>query len=118
VSIRWDSEWDYEGRCWLIPRRVDDLPVDGWHYLAFAVRPYPPDPGLLMAVAITHVDGDRVHLDVVREGLSIDDCDALLHQYRINRIAGHIDDEGDDDAVYHAIMGATTLAVDWARARS
>jgi hypothetical protein len=80
--------------------------VPGWRYVAFVLHPLHPGP---IVIAIAHVEGCKRVLDVARNGISIDDSAALLKRYGIDRITGAVDD-GEGDALAHAVAGALVLA--------
>ena len=62
-----------------------------------------------VTLAIAHVEGhDRV-LDVIRDGLTIDESAALLRRYGIDSIVG-AEDAGDGLNLAHAALGALHAA--------
>ena len=88
---------------------TERAPVLGRRYVAFAVHPRNNARCVVSAVAVAHAEGDRSVLDAVREDISIDDCCALLHRYWVTTISAG-DDDGDDDALLHAVAGACLAA--------
>jgi hypothetical protein len=91
---------------------TERAPVLGRRYVAFAVHPRNNARCIVSAVAVAHVEGDRQVLDVVREDISIHDWRALLHRYWITAISAG-DDDGEGDALLHAVAGAIFLAASW-----
>jgi hypothetical protein len=81
-------------------------PVPGWRYVAFVVHPPQPGPVIL---ALAHAEGRKRVLDVIREGIAIADCAALVKRYGIDRVVGATD-EGEGDSLAHAAAGALSLA--------
>jgi hypothetical protein len=88
---------------------TERAPVLGQRYVAFAVHPRNNARCIVSAVAVAHAEGDRSVLDAVREDISIDDCCAVLHRYWVTTISAG-DEDGDDDALVHAVAGAICLA--------
>ena len=88
------------------PGVTERPPVPGWRYVAFVLHPPAPGP---ITLAIAHAEGhDRV-LDVIRDGLTIDESAALLRRYGIDSIVG-AEDAGDGLNLAHAALGALHAA--------
>jgi hypothetical protein len=84
-------------------------PVAGWHYAAFAVHPRQPGPVVL---AIGHRCGEKIVIDLVRDGLTVPQACDLLKAYGINTVTG-ADDEGDGSvSLAHAVAGVVHVLRD------
>jgi hypothetical protein len=67
-------------------------PVAGKSYAAFAV--HPPHPGILLALAIAHRDGENFIVDLVKGDIRIADSAPILRRYGISTVFGADDDIG------------------------
>jgi hypothetical protein len=77
-------------------------PMPGQRYAGFAVHPRKPVPVVL---AIAHQDGERFVIDLLRDGLTIEQAANLLKAYGIYTVTG-ADDEGDSRTSHaHAVAG-------------
>jgi hypothetical protein len=80
-------------------------PVAGKHYVAFIVHPRHPGP---VTLAIAHREGEMRVLDLVRDGLTIQQARDLAHAYDIHQVTGiGNDDDGRNLAL--AVAGALSL---------
>jgi hypothetical protein len=73
-------------------------------YHGFVVHPRQPGP---VTLAIAHKAGNKIIVDLCRDGLTVADAANLLKAYSIAKVTG-ANDEGD--AMAHATMGAIDLA--------
>jgi hypothetical protein len=73
-------------------------------YRAFVVHPSKPGPQTL---AIGHREGEKVVVDLLRDGLTITQAAELVKGYGIERVTGAANDE--DDKALHAIVGVVSL---------
>ena len=81
--------------------------VPGWTYRAFVV--IHPSLSGRVTLGIAHSEGRNPVLDLIREYIHIDDCCHLLRSYGIEKVTG-AKDEGEGDALGHAVAGALVLA--------
>jgi hypothetical protein len=88
------------------PGVTERPPLPGLHYVGFVVHPRKPGP---MTLAIAHKDGNSLILDLLRDGLTIEQCSHPAHAYGVTRLTG-ADDEGDgSDSLLHATAGVLSL---------
>jgi hypothetical protein len=85
-----------------VPGVNERPPMPGFSYVAFAVH---EDSGPLKGFAIAHKNGEKFVVDVVRQGITVDESAELMKRYGIDTVtaAPH---EGGDDAMAHAVAGA------------
>jgi hypothetical protein len=88
----------------ITPGVSERRPVPGVVYHGFVVHPRQPGP---VTLAIAHKAGDKIILDLCRDGLTIADAANLAKAYRITKLTGAID---EGEALAHATMGAIDLA--------
>jgi hypothetical protein len=79
-------------------------PQPGRRYRAFVVHPSKPGPQIL---AIGHCEGEKIVVDLLRDGLTIAQAAELVKAYGIERVTGAEND--DDDSMLHAIAGVVSL---------
>jgi hypothetical protein len=91
------------------PGVTERPPVPGQSYAAFVVHPRAPGPTTL---AIAHREGDKFVVDLVRDGLTIQQAADLVKAYGISQVTG-ADDEGDSSvSLAHAVCGVISLLRD------
>ena len=73
------------------PGVTDRPPVPGHRYLAFAVHPHQPGP---ITLAIGHSEGEVRILDLIRDGLTVQQAADLMHAYGIDQVTGAANDNG------------------------
>lgn len=88
----------------ITPGVTERRPVPGVVYHGFVVTPRRPGP---VTLAIAHKAGEKIILDLCREGLTTADAANLLKAYSITKVTG-ANEEGD--ALAHATLGALDLA--------
>jgi len=81
---------------------TERAPVPGLRYAGFVVHPSRPGP---VTLAIAHREGNLAVLDLIRDGLSVKDCGAVLRRYWIDRVTG-IQDDNPDENLALATCGA------------
>jgi hypothetical protein len=89
------------------PGVTERPPVSGQFYAAFVVHPRAPGPTTL---AIAHCEGDKYVVDLVRDGLTIQQAADLVKAYGIGEVTG-----ADDDGVGslgQAVCGVISLLRD------
>jgi hypothetical protein len=80
---------------------VTERSLQPWRrYKAFVVHPRKPGPQTL---AIGHREGDKVVVDLLRDGLTIAQAAELMKIYNINTVTGPVDDDGLP--MLHAVTG-------------
>src|SRR5258705_5995262 len=89
----------------ITPGVTERRPIPGVVYHGFVVHPRQPGP---VTLAIAHRSGEKIILDLCRDGLTVADAANLLKAYSIAKVTGGANDEGD--ALAHATMGAIDLA--------
>jgi hypothetical protein len=86
------------------PGVTERPPVPGKHYVAFVVHPRQPGP---VTLVVAHREDEQLVLDLVRDGLTIQQAADLMQAYGIDHVTGAEDDDGDNLA--HAALGAISL---------
>lgn len=81
-------------------------PLPDLHYAGFVVHPKQPGP---ITLAIAHKDGDNFVLDLIRDGLSIEQSAHLLKAYRIDHVNGADDEDDSSDSLAHAVAGVVSV---------
>jgi hypothetical protein len=66
-------------------RRTERRPIPGVVYHGFIVHPRQPGP---VTVAIAHKAGEKIVLDLCRDGLTIADAANLMKAYNITKVTG------------------------------
>jgi hypothetical protein len=88
------------------PGVTERRPIPGVRYHGFVVHPRQPGP---VTLAIAHRAGEKIVVDLCREGLTIADAANLAKAYDIAELTGATDD-GDGLTMAHATLGAIHLA--------
>ncbi len=90
----------------ITPGVTERRPIPGVVYHGFVVHPRQPGP---VTLAIAHKAGEKIILDLCRDGLTIADAANLMKAYNIAKVTGATD-EGDGLTMAHATLGAIDLA--------
>ncbi len=80
-------------------REGERPPQPGLHYKAFVVV----HPQHQLTLAIGHRDSEKYVVDLIRDGLTVDQSEELTKAYGINSITCAVNTE--DDTVLHALAG-------------
>jgi hypothetical protein len=81
-------------------------PVHGVRYAAFVVHPREPGP---IVLAIGHLEGAKFVIDLLRDGLTVQQAVDLVSAYGLNAVTG-ADDEGDSSVSHaHAVLGVLNV---------